>query len=107
MLQAQLGIHRFEPSVFIFQFTQAMNIRGFHAAVPGFPFVETALAEPIGTAEVAQGNFRFRFFQDSDGLVSVKRDCFMWNAPGLIMPKFFTFVWHYFRGWLPLPSPYS
>jgi len=26
----------------------------------------------------------------------------MWNAPGLIMPDFSTFVWHYFRGWLPI-----
>ena len=30
-----------------------------------------------------------------------ERRGFMWNAPGQIMPEFSTFVWYYFRGWLP------
>ncbi len=80
MIQAQLGIHLFKPTIFFFQIFKPLNVRGFHATVFGFPVV-VASEMPCSR----QTSFTNRPLSTSFRIltiwVSVKRDFFIARSP--------------------------
>ena len=52
MIQAELGIHVLQLSVFIFELFQPLDLRDLHATVLGSPVVERGIAHTVFAAHV-------------------------------------------------------
>ena len=64
----RIGIHLFQPPVFLFQLFEALEIGHFHAAVFTLPGIISAFGNPVLAADCFGGAATFYFFQHLDDL---------------------------------------
>ena len=67
-LQAFLGIHFLEPSVFFFELLHSSHHRHIHTAKLGSPLVECGVTHTVLTAQLGHRCTGSRLFQDVDDL---------------------------------------
>ncbi len=68
MVQAQLGVHLLQTTVFLFKLLEPLHIRGFHTAVFGLPVVIGRIGDAVLPTNLLDQSAAFNLFQDLDDL---------------------------------------